>query len=113
MSADYRTVDDAIRDGWWISFGPGPAWWSVEPHRYHVTAKKAEYHVELAANSLARLRGAVRMLKSVPRDDIPFGRDYWSKRRRAAALDDSQSDVWTSPGATEDVTKRRCDGGGV
>lgn len=86
-SENYRSTDDAIRDGWWISFGPGPSWWSDErdSHRYHVTAKKQEFHVELAGTSLARLRAAIRMLKGVPRDDIPFGRGWWMEQRRAAA----------------------------
>ncbi len=84
-SADYRSLDDAIRDGWSVSFAPGAAWWSDarDRHSYRVTAKKREYHVELAGRSLAELRRAVRMLRTVPRADVPFSRDWWDECRRA------------------------------
>lgn len=77
---DYRSLDDAIRDGWYVSFNPSNPWWRPDAKpalSYSVTAKKGNWHVELGGNSLAELRRAVRMLRSVPRPDIPFGREWW------------------------------------
>jgi hypothetical protein len=84
-SGPYRTLDDAIRDGWWVSFAPGPSWWGVDGQRYHVTAQRREYHVELAGRSLAHLRAAVRMLRDVPLPEgtLPFTRQWWSEQRRS------------------------------
>jgi hypothetical protein len=81
--AAYRTVDDAIRDGWRVMFSPGPGWWG-DTQRYHVLAKRGESHIELAGNSLAQLRGALRMLKGVPlpAGTMPFTRDWWLRHRR-------------------------------
>lgn len=81
---EYRSIDDAVRDGWLLIIGPGGGWWGEQYGlRYHLTAKKEQYNVELAGNSLAKLRAAVRMLKDVPRDDIPLGRGWWMEARRA------------------------------
>jgi hypothetical protein len=84
--AGYRSVDDAVRDGWRVAFSPGPGWWG-DTQRYHATAKRREYHVELAANSLAKLRATVRMLKDVPLAEgtLPFTRDWWQKQQREAS----------------------------
>jgi hypothetical protein len=83
MSAEnavYRTFDDAIRDGWWISAGPGKSWWSTTDHKYHVTAKRDEYHVELAGDSLSALRAEVRRLRGVPLP-LKYTREWWAAQR--------------------------------
>lgn len=82
----YRSVDDMIRDGWSLFWRPDGSWWSrgLGLHRYGVTAKRGEYHVELAANSLAELRREVRRLRGVPIvGGLRFTREWWQRERRA------------------------------